>query len=234
MKLATENKSQPHPLLIGLHAARANFVPGLIVQSVMVAVVAAYYFYAPAQAWLARLALLKERWGYGFACVSGIVAGAFLPELLAVIVFQRGRVKRENFERLLFNIFYWGSQSMVVDALYRFQAVLFGAQVDWPTVAKKVLVDQFIYSPIYSSPFAMACYAWKNNGYRRDGMRRVLTLRFFKETTFPALVASWGVWIPVVCLVYSLPPLLQVPLFSLALTFWSMQLTWIGRKKEKN
>lgn len=221
-----------HPLLIGFHAARANFVPGLIVQVGMIGVVGAYYFYPPARAWFEQLALLKQRWGYGFACVSGILAGAVLPEVLAIAVFQRGRVRPENWERLIFGIFYWGSQSMVVDAFYRFQAVIFGAQVHWATVAKKVFVDQFIYTPFYACPFAMACFEWKNNEYRFEGMRHVLTLGYYKNTVFPAVVANWGVWIPVVCMVYSLPSLLQVPLFSLALTFWSMILTWITRKRK--
>lgn len=228
MNSARSNTS--HPLLIGLHAARANLIPGLIIQVFVMAVVGAYYFYPPAREWFSLLALLKQRWGYGFSCVSAILAGAVLPEILAVIVFQRGRVTRENWGRLVFGVFYWGSQGMVVDAFYRFQAVLFGPQVDLPTVVKKVIVDQLLYTPFYASPFAMACFEWKNNGYRFEGMHRVLTLHYYKTTTFPALVAAWGVWIPVVCMVYSLPPLLQVPLFSLALTFWSMMLTWITRK----
>lgn len=230
MKSASSNAAEPRSLLIGLQAARANFIPGLIVQVAMIAVVLAYYYYPPAQAWFVWMAAMKERWGYGFAAASGALAGAVLPELLAIAVFQRGRVNRANLERLIFGIFYWGSQSMVVDAFYRFQAVMFGSGVDWLTVAKKVVVDQFIYTPFYAMPFAMACFEWKNNRYRFAGMRRVLTFRFYKNAVFPAVIAAWGVWIPVVCAVYSLPPLLQIPLFSLALTFWSMILTWMTRR----
>ena len=232
MRLSVKNASpNTHPFLVGLHAARANLIPGLLVQFAMAAVLGAYYFYAPAQARLAELALLKERWGYGFACVSGMLAGAVLPELLAIAVFQRGRVNLKNLKNLLFGALYWGTQSMMVDGFYRLQAVMFGTHVDLLTVAKKVMVDQFLYTPLYAVPFAMACFEWRNNGYRFEGMRRVLTLRFYKQTTFPAVVAAWGVWIPVVCMVYSLPSLLQIPLFSLALTFWSMMLTWITRRR---
>ncbi|MDD5351391.1 MAG: hypothetical protein PHQ12_14360 [Chthoniobacteraceae bacterium] len=232
MKNATPDPRPSHPFSIGLHAARANLVPGLIVQAAMAAVLLGYFFYPPARAWLEELARLKERWGYGFACGAGMLAGAVVPELLVIVIFQRGRVHRSNWSDLLFGLLYWGSQSMVVDAFYRFQAVLFGTHPDLLTVAKKVIVDQFIYTPLYSMPFAMVCFTWKNNGYRWEGMRRVFTLRFYREVTIPSIIAAWGVWIPVVSMVYSLPPLLQVPLFSLALTFWSMMLTWITRQKK--
>lgn len=220
-----------HPLAVGLHAARANLVPGLIVQAVMASVLLAYFFYPPAREWLERLAEVKARWGYLFACLSGMIAGAVLPELLVVCVFQRGRVRWENVENLLFLLVFWGSQSMIVDALYRFQAILFGTEATALTIVKKVLFDQFVYSPFFAMPVAMICFAWKNNGYRVAGMPHIFSLRFYKETIFPSVVAAWGVWIPVVSMVYSLPPLLQIPLFSLALTFWSMMLTWIGRQQ---
>jgi len=203
-----------------------------MVQMTMIALVLAYYYYPPVSAWLVRLAGFKARWGYGFSFVAAAIAGGVLPELLAVVVLQRGRVRRENAANLLFGVLFWGSQGMVVDGFYRFQAVLFGPQVDFPTVVKKVLVDQFVYNPLYAAPFGLAVFEWKNLGYRLAGMGRVLTGRFYKERTFPALVATWGVWFPVVTMVYSLPPLLQIPLFSLALTFWAILFTWINRRNQ--
>jgi len=231
VKTPLQNETRTLPLLIGLQAARANFVPGLIVQLTMAAVVLAYYFYEPARVWLAHLAEIKARWGYGFSFVSGAVAGGVLPELLTIVVFQRGRVRWENAGNLLFGILYWGSQGVVVDGLYRLQAVMFGSHVDFSTVVKKVLVDQFVYNPLYAAPVGLAAYAWKNQGYRLAGMGRVFTGRFYKERTLPALVATWGVWIPLVSMIYSLPTLLQIPLFSLALTFWVLLFAWINRQR---
>ena len=230
VKAPLQNQTRTLPLLIGLQAARANFVPGLIVQTVMILVVLAYYSYEPARVWLAHLAEIKARWGYGFSFLAGAVAGGLLPELLTITVSQRGRVRWQNAGNLLFGILFWGSQGVVVDGLYRFQAVLFGSHADFATVVKKVLVDQFVYNPLYAAPVGLAIYEWKNQGYRLAGMGRVFTARFYKERTLPALVATWGVWIPVVSMVYSLPSLLQIPLFSLALTFWVILFTWINRQ----
>jgi TRAP-type C4-dicarboxylate transport system permease small subunit len=43
----------------------------------------------------------------------------------------------------------------------------------------------------------------------------------------PTLLATWSVWIPLMAIIYSLPLPLQFPLFSLALTFWVLLLTYM-------
>jgi hypothetical protein len=43
----------------------------------------------------------------------------------------------------------------------------------------------------------------------------------------PTLLATWAVWIPLMAIIYSLPLALQFPLFSLALTFWVLLLTYM-------
>lgn len=51
------------PWTAGLRAARANVVPGLIVQGLMLCVLLGYYFHPPMQGWLNGLAEVKARWG---------------------------------------------------------------------------------------------------------------------------------------------------------------------------
>ena len=224
--------TEGHPLLIGARAARANLAPGLVVQAAMVAVVLAYYFYEPARVWLAHLAATKSRFGYGFSFLAGAMTGGILPEVLKTVAFQGGRVRRENWTNLVFGFFFWGVSSMIVDSLYRAQAMAFGSRVDIATVTTKVLVDQFVYNPIWAAPWGIAAFEWKNQDYRFAGLSRVFTAGFYKQKTLPALVATWGVWIPLVTLIYSLPSLLQIPLFSLALTFWVLIFAWMNRKPE--
>src|SRR5690349_417824 len=90
------------PWMAGWRAAKANVVPGLIVQGLMLAVLLGYYFYPPMRNWLNALADLKARWSYGYSAVNAIVAGAIIPELLRIFVFQKGRLHRDNFANLLF------------------------------------------------------------------------------------------------------------------------------------
>ena len=221
------------PWRAGLHAARANIVPGLIVQGLMLAVLLADYFYPPTRNWLNGLAAIKARWSYGYSGVNAIVAGAVIPELLRVFVFQKGRVRRENFANLMFAAPFWCVMGMVVDYFYRCQAVWFGEAVTFSVVLKKVLVDQFLYNPLYSGPVTAWLYDWKNHGYRLEGIGRFFTGTYYVEVVLPGLFANWAMWIPVVAILYSMPTLLQIPLFGLALSLWVILYTWMSEQRAK-
>jgi hypothetical protein len=223
-----------HPLLIGWQAAKANLVPGLIVQTLLAALVLAYYFWTPAREALGVLATAKAAWGYGFSLLSGVVAGAVLPELLIIAVFQRGGVRWQNARNLVFASCFWGCSTMVVDGFYRLQAVMFGTGIDWVTLLKKVVVDQFLYTPFWATPIGMAVFEWRNQRYRLAGLSRVASVPFYMERTVPTLIAGWVVWIPMVTLVYALPSLLQIPVCSLALTFWVMLFTWMNGRQQRH
>ena len=220
---------QERPLAVGLRAARANLVPALLIQAAVVAVVLAYYLWEPARAWLAQTAELKREGGYLFSFVSGALAGGLLPELLTVAVFQRWRVRRENLGSLLFGACFWGLMGMTVDALYRAQALAFGSEVDFATVFKKTFVDQFLFTPFVTIPFTVLVLEWKQQGYRAGRVARALGRGFYRRKILPVVLSGMGFWLPIVVFVYSLPPLLQFPLFTLALTLWVMIITWISR-----
>jgi len=219
-----------NPLRAGLLSARANLLPGLIVQSVMAIIVAMYYLYAPAHAWLLLVADAKARYGFGFSIAGAIVAGAFVPELLRIACFQHGKPRVENARNLLFTIPFWAFNGFMVDALYRGQALWFGTAVTSIVIVKKVLVDQFIYNVVYAAPVTAIGYHWKNEGYSWANARSWFTRAYYAERILPALVATWGVWIPLVSLIYALPSLLQTPLFTLALSLWVMIYTWMAEQ----
>jgi hypothetical protein len=225
-------KEEARPLAVGLRAARANLVPALVIQAAVVAVVLAYYFWEPARAWLTRLAEFRREGGYLFSLVSGVAAGGVLPELLRVAVFQRWRVRRENLGGLAFGACYWGLMGVTVDALYRTQALLFGGGVDFATVLKKTLVDQFLFTPFVSIPLTVVVFEWRHAGYRLGAVARSLGRGFYVRKVLPPAVSALGFWLPVVLLVYSLPLPLQFPLFTLALTLWVMIFTWISHSHE--
>jgi hypothetical protein len=213
---------------VGLRAARANLIPALFIQAVAVGLVLSYYLSEPARGWLAHLAELKREGGYLFSVAAGVVAGGLLPELLTVLVFQRGRVRSENLGGLVFGACFWGFMAAVVDTLYRVQALMFGSEVDFATVLKKTLVDQFVVTPFMTIPLTVAVFEWRQNGYSLARTRRAPGADFYRRKVLPSVVSGIGFWLPVVVLVYCLPPLLQFPLFTLALTLWVMIFTWIS------
>jgi hypothetical protein len=221
------------PWLAGLRAARANLVPGLVVQSLMLGVLLAYFFYPPMRAWLDALAAVKARWSYGYSALNAIVAGALIPEALRVFAFQRGKLRRSNFNNLLFAAPFWCTMGVIVDYFYRCQAGWFGADATLEVVVKKVLVDQFLYNPLFAAPVTAWLYDWKNSGYPTTGLSKFLTAAYYRQTVVPALFATWGVWIPIVTILYSLPSQLQIPLFGLALSLWVMLYTWMSEQRTK-
>jgi hypothetical protein len=217
--------------MAGLRAARANFIPGLMVQGVMLGLFLAYRFYPPTTALLNRLAAVKEQWGYGYSAVSAIVAGALIPEVLRVVFFQKGKFHRANAANLLFTMPFWGAMGMAVDGFYRMQALWFGTEVTLPVLAKKVLVDQLGYSVFFAAPITTILYDWKNRGYDCRAFGLCFTPAYFRDAVLPTIFANWGVWVPVVCILYSLPLLLQIPLFGLALSMWVLLYTWMSERR---
>jgi len=222
------------PWLAGLRAARANLLPGFFVQGVMLALVFGYYRIPGSRDVLDQLATLKSNWGYGYAAVSALIAGAIIPEILRVLVFQKGRARRENLDHFLFAACYWGIGGMQVDLFYRVQAVWFGSDPEFAVVLKKVLVDQFLYCPLIAAPQAVILYDWKRLGFARKHLRGFFTTDYYRRAVLPTLFATWGVWIPIVAALYSLPALLQIPLFSLALSLWVMIFTWMSEQRVRS
>ncbi len=92
--------SSGNPFSIGFRAARANLVPGLIIQALMVP------WCSPITSSSARscfqlLAAAKAQWGYAFSFAAALIAGAVLPSFSRIAV-QRGRFNRADFSELFF------------------------------------------------------------------------------------------------------------------------------------
>ncbi len=221
------------PWMAGLRAAKANLIPALIVQAIMLTLVLGYYFWPPTTRWLNQLAELKQSWGYGYSALSAVIAGGVVPEITRVLWFQRGRMTKANAANLLFTIPFWGCVGLMVDGFYRMQAEWFGSEVTFRVVATKVLVDQFIYNPIVAGPIGAWFYDWKLSGCSFSNNARFFTMKYYREVIVPILFATWGVWIPLVTILYSLPSLLQIPLFGLALAMWVILYTWISEQRSQ-
>lgn len=207
-----------HPLRAGWVAARASLLPGVCIQFLMLGIVLLYYGSSAARPFFEQIGVWKAQSGYLFSLVSVAIAGGICPEILRVLFFQKGRVERRNWTNLAFTVPFWALQGLVVDLLYRSQAVWFGNDAQFWTIVKKVAVDQFLYNPLFAAPIGVTLYEWKNRGYRWSS--EFLRWAWYRDRIIPALITTWAVWIPIVSIVYCLPSILQIPIFTLALTFW--------------
>jgi hypothetical protein len=218
------------PLLIGWEAARVNAKPALIIQALMLALLVAFYTSPGFAEALGRLAEFKRRHGLGFVIGASILAGALLPELFLILFFQGGRPQRRNLRNLLFTIPVWGFDGSLVDLLYRAEAGWLGDVVTVPVVLGKICIDQFGYNVFFAAPFGVLTYEWKNNGISLCPVRDLFKWSHYRDKIIPTLVATWAVWIPLMAIIYSLPLAIQFPLFSLALSFWVLLLTYMTNR----
>jgi hypothetical protein len=218
--------------MAGVRAARANFLPALVVQAAMVGLLVAYYQYEPTTELLNRLASVKQRLGYTFTVVSAIVAAALMPEALRILFFQKGQLQARNLGNILFAAPFWAVMSITVDYFYQLQGRIFGPQVDIPTVAIKVVIDQFVYTAFFATPVTCVLYDWKRFGYRFGKVLEIIDRGYYRRVVFPVVITNWAVWIPLISVVYSLPGPLQIPLFSLALCMWVLLFTWMNERQK--
>lgn len=218
------------PLAIGWEAVRANALPAFVIQALMLGVLAAYYLHPPFAELLHRAADVKRVYGLAFVVVATVLAGSILPELLVMALFQRGRVGMQNLRNVLFTAPIWGVDGITVDLLYRGLAAWLGTEVTIGTVVAKICIDQFVYNVFFAAPYGVIAYEWKNRGFSFAAIRHCFTLEYYRDKIVPTLLTTWAVWIPLIAVIYSLPLALQFPLFSLALTFWVLLLTYMTNR----
>ena len=215
-------------------AAKANLLPGLLLQCLMLAFFSLYVAHEGTKHFLGEVARVKQEAGYGFSFLSYAVAGAVLPELLRIAFFQSGKPTRKNLWLLLTAAPLWGGMGMLIDLLYRLQVVWFGNGHDWFTLLRKVFVDQFLFSPFLSAPIIVGWFFLRDEGFRLSAFRKIFRADFAFEKVFPVAVAGWCVWIPGVILVYSMPPLLQIPVAVFIQVFWVLLFTSMEESLRRN
>src|SRR3954462_14764470 len=191
------------PLALGWEAAKANAVPGFVLQAAMLLVLIGYYLSARFADFLNRLAQYKSDHGLAFVVVAAVVAGAIVPELFVIVFFQRGRFRRENLRNLAFTVPTWGVDGILVDLMYRLNASWFGDVTTLWVVAAKILVDQFGYNPFFAAPAEVLVYEWKNDGFSWRSIRSTFTWEHYRDKIVPTLLATWAVWGPLMAIIYA-------------------------------
>jgi hypothetical protein len=228
--LIDSRKANRTSLALGWEAAKANAMPAFILQGAMLVILIAYYLSPACADFLNRLAHYKEQHGLVFVVIAAVLAGAILPELFVIGFFQRGRTRPQNLRNLVFTIPTWAVDGILVDLLYRWNAIWFGDVVTVPVVAAKILVDQLGYNPFIAAPCEVLVYQWKNERFSWRSVQCTLTWDHYRDKIVPTLLATWAVWAPLMAIIYSLPFPLQFPLFSIALTFWVLLLTYMTNR----
>ena len=221
--------SATEPSVFAMIAAafRQNRTPCLLLNALVIVLVASYYRWPPAAAAWEAVGAFKMRWSFAFSLAATVFAAALLPFCVQALM---GTLRPEGkWRRLSLLALFWGWRGMEIDLFYRFQGWLFGHGHDAATLIKKVAVDQFIASPLWFVPTYILAMRWADCGGSWARTRATLDRAFWTRTCPAVLVTNWLVWIPALALVYSLPPALQFPLFSVVMCCFILVATLLAR-----
>ena len=210
---------------------RQNRVPWLVLNALVVTLVGSYYLMPSVAGVWESIGQFKLRWSYAFSLSSTIFAAVLLPTLVQGAMGtlpKEGRWKRVGLLAL-----FWGYRGMEIDLFYHFQSWLFGTGNDAGTLLTKVLVDQFVMSPLWFVPTYLIALRWVDMGGSWSRTRASLGREFWRRTLPTVLLTNWLVWIPTLALVYSLPAVLQFPLFSVVMCFFILIVTLLARGDAK-
>ena len=221
-------------LAAGKAALRRFYRPFILIQLFAVALVIAYHVDARVRAVCAALAAWKTAGGVLLAAATASFAGGVLPELAKLVTRSRGvtggHPLRGRGGEIAFNVAFFALNGVVIDALYRVEAVIFGADARASTIAAKVAFDQLVFTPPWICVITLL-YLWRARGFSWAAVRPVFSegfVSFYRARVLPLLFPDWFFWIPVVSVVYAFPTALQYLLFVLALAAWSLILVVIA------
>jgi hypothetical protein len=220
--------SEP-PWRAGFRSARANLIPGFVLQLLALTLVMAYYQHEPTRLALNRLASLKEEVGVGFAIISTGIFGGLLP----LLYLRAQRSTRSHFGWLQgFAITaFWAYKGFEVDLFYRLLARFVGTENDLPTIAIKTVIDQFVYCPILAVPITVLVYDWVEVHFDTAAwLKDIRAAGWFRRKILPLLISNLWVWLPTACIIYSLPTSLQLPLQNLVLCFYTLMVAHLSRR----
>lgn len=225
--------SPPTPGILATIAAvfRQNWVQCLLLNVLVIALVTSYYRWpAMAGVWEA-VGAFKMRWSFFFSLASTAFAAAVMPFCIQAALGTLPAGKR--WKRLGFLVLFWGYRGMEIDLFYRFQGMLFGHGNDAVTLAAKVVLDQFVYSPFWALPtYLIALRSIEVEG-SWSRTHASLDREFWMRTCPTVLITNWIVWIPAAALIYSLPAALQFPLFSVIMCFFILIVTLLASRNDE-
>lgn len=212
---------------LGWAGARENLLPGAVLWAFGLVIVICYYQLTPVGEFFDLIGRFKNAYSPWVAITSTALFGSLIP-WLAQVGFLSAE-KRQPFRQIPWLLLFWGVHGWQVDMLYTLQAQVFGNGVDFTTIAKKTLVDQFLWVPFLAVHQILLAYLFIENGLSLSRVREALGRKNYLARAVPLIIANWVVWIPSVSLVYLFPLPLQLPLMNLILALWCLIIIFFAK-----
>jgi len=213
----------------GCRSAGQNLPAMSVLLTAMSVLVAGYYCWPAGAAVLSQYAAWQHSGGILRTGLVAGFAGGVLSELCVVYIRDWGRWNGIHLENMVFRFVVFFISGMIVCKFYEGQAVWFGNGLSWRVLLPKIVVDQFVFSVLWSTPYQTLTFRWQALRYSGPRLWNELDRSFVVERMLPVLVTNWMFWIPGVTLVYSMPLILQMPLNIFATAIWSLLLAGLAK-----
>lgn len=226
--MSTEQPTLRDACMSGLRGARANLVPGLVLQAFALCLVLGYYFAPGVADALKEFEAFRFRVGIPYSVISTAVFGGLIPWLY--IKANPATRNRYNFKQGTGLLAFWAYKGLELHVLYTGLATLFGHDNSFATIAKKVVFDQTLYGPLVAAPGMWLAYKWVEGHLAvAPVVASVRKKDWFLRELLPVIIANLGVWLPTVTIIYTLPTALQLPLENLVLCFFTLMLAHMSQ-----
>lgn len=192
-------------------------------------IISSYYYWPAGREFLQVIATWKLQYGFMFSAISTAIFGGLLPLIFSMFLTRENHYFLSRDTGLL--TLFWAIKGLEIDLWYSLQARVFGDEANFSTIAIKTLFDQLFYMPILGAVNMALFYHWRSHNYAWQSFKHTLGKYWYRDRIFPLLVSNWGIWIPAVAMIYSLPTALQLPMQNLVLCFWAIILMVLTRNK---
>lgn len=212
----------------GWRSAKANVIPGLVIVCLAGLLVAAYYLFPAVAASLLGLQNLRDRWGIWFSMAASALGAGVVPGLYLLSIGKARRGWRGVVD-LVFTCLVWASTALLIDRFYAFQAWLWGAAAGLPVLLGKMLLDQFLFTPLLGIQIPAFGFRIRDLNYDLRALGRALRDNWLVKVITPMLVACWLTWIPGTLVIYALPLSLQIPMMVFFQCFFALEVAFASR-----
>lgn len=213
-----------------VEAVRIYWPAIALIQLAALLTVLAYYFVDGTATFFARVAQVKENGGIAFAAISTVISGGVIPEILKRLIPSRGS-RPPGMGELANQFMFWAGLGILIERFYALQDVLFGGTDTVALLLVKVGLDQLVFAPLITMPYTVACFMLYESRYRLGVWVRGLTLSTWKQRALPLWVTCLSFWPIMLLVIYSLPHILQFPLFLFANCAYSILMVFVARRQ---
>ena len=208
------------PWKAGLRAVQDNALPSMLILAAATGLVVSYYHIAVVKTYLDLLGEWNNRYPWTFAAVTTAFSAGFIPWCFRMC-FPKIRPVHPVGD-LIHSVLWWAFLGLVVSGFYPFQSYLFGDEVNFSTVGKKVLLDQLGFSILIGAPFNAISHYWKDHQWSFSALREALRPGWYRRLIVPNLLPNFLVWIPGNFIFYSMPLDLQLPVANCIGCYWAL------------